>query len=529
VSEPKDTGRRPVTGAWTPAVRLVPSWTEPAAAAASTVIGGPLGRHAVIGRSRFWTPLRVLLLGAVLVLAAGWLVKAPCLQQTPDGDSAGPAGLVLDWRADRQYVAMCYSDIITLYGGERLDGAGLPYQTSWTTSDPGSAADQRHYLDYPVVSGLLMWESAQLSRHYGALTAHARWLPTGLPEVVFFDVTAALLAACWLVVVWAVRRARPWRPWDASLVALSPLALLHVFTGLDALAVAAATGGLYAFARGRPTLAGVLLGLASAAKLYAALLLIPVLLAAHARRRTAARAARTAHTGESGTSARRVGDLGSADPGADPGAGAGRLVGTSVLTWVVVNAPIAVAFTPGWLEFFRQAIREAPGPDSLYSVLGYFTGWAGFDGRLAPGATPWVLDQVVLGLVVAAVAGVAVLARLAPRPPRLASLCFLLVAAVLLVNKAWSPQFSLWLVPLAVLALPRWRLLMAWMAADALVWVPRMYYYLGVDNKGLPPDPFLAMVLIRDALVVLIMVMVVRSVLRPATDPVLAWRPGEPL
>jgi uncharacterized membrane protein len=525
VSDPKDTGLRPVAGAWTPVVRLVPSWTEPASVAASTLIGGPLGRHAVIGRSRFWTPLRVLLLGAILVLAAGWLVKAPCIQQTPDGDSANPAGLTLDWRADRQYVAMCYSDVITFYGGERLDG-GLPYKTFWNTSDPGSVANQRHYLDYPVVSGFFMWEAALLTRHYEAITAHARWLPTGLPEVVFFDITAAFLAACWLVVVWAVRRARPWRPWDASLVALSPLALLHVFTGLDALAVAASTGGLYAFVRGRPTLAGVLLGLAAAAKAYAALLLIPVLLAAHARRRTTARAE---PAGESGILAGRVADFGSADPGADPSAdpGAGRLVGTSVLTWVLVNAPIAVAFTPGWLEFFRQGIREAPGPDSLYNVLGYFTGWAGFDGRLPPGATPWVLDRVVLGLIVAAVVGVAVLARLAPRPPRLASLCFLLVAAVLLVNKAWSPQFSLWLVPLAVLALPRWRLLMTWMAADALVWVPRMYYYLGVDNKGLPPDPFLTVVLIRDALVVLIMALVVRSVLRPATDPVLAWRAGE--
>ena len=62
------------------------------------------------------------------------------------------------------------------------------------------------------------------------------------------------------------------------------------------------------------------------------------------------------------------------------------------------------------------------------------------------------------------------------------------MAAFLLVNKVWSPQYSLWLVPLAVLALPRWRLLLAWMLVDALVWVPRMFYYLTPADKGLPPD-----------------------------------------
>ena len=100
------------------------------------------------------------------------------------------------------------------------------------------------------------------------------------------------------------------------------------------------------------------------------------------------------------------------------------------------------------------------------------------------------------------------------------------MAAFLLVNKVWSPQYSLWLVPLAVLALPRTRLLLAWMAIDALVWVPRMFFYLTPAEMGLPPGWFLATVLLRDAAVVGLVVLVVRSVLRPATDPVRAT--GDP-
>jgi hypothetical protein len=52
--------------------------------------------------------------------------------------------------------------------------------------------------------------------------------------------------------------------------------------------------------------------------------------------------------------------------------------------------------------------------------------------------------------------------------------------------------------------------------------VPRMYYYLTPENMGLSPDWFLGTVLLRDAAVVGLCVLVVRSVLRPVTDPVRA-------
>ena len=83
--------------------RVVPSWADPVAARASRIVGGPLGRHALLGRQWFWTPLRVILLFATITLALGWLVKVPCLQTYRD--SAGT--LQVDWRDGRQYLAMC--------------------------------------------------------------------------------------------------------------------------------------------------------------------------------------------------------------------------------------------------------------------------------------------------------------------------------------------------------------------------------------------------------------------------------------
>ncbi len=115
-------------------------------------------------------------------------------------------------------------------------------------------------------------------------------------------------------------------------------------------------------------------------------------------------------------------------------------------------------------------------------------------------------------------AAIAYIALTAPQRPRVAQLAFLTVAAFLLVNKVWSPQFSLWLVPLAVLALPHRRILLAWMTIDMLVWVPRMLYLWGEANKGLPEQWFTATVLIRDLAVIGLMVLVVRQIYRPELD-----------
>jgi uncharacterized membrane protein len=461
---------------------VIPSWTDPLIAGASRVIGGPLGTHALVGRSRFWTALRVVLLLAVVVLALGWLGKAPCLQQyvTDDGSTA------LDWRNNRQYVAMCYSDTVPLYGIERLESGTVPYRDPWI-QDAGTANEQVRYMEYPVLTGFFQYANARLAAGWLALAASLPWLPTGLPVVVYFDISAAWLALAWLVAVWAVCRLRPHRPFDAALVACSPLALVHVFTNFDALAVGVATAAMLAFARRRGVLAGVLLGLAAAAKVYPLLLLLPVVLVGLRRR--------------------------------DPGP-ALRTTLAALLTWGAANAPVALAYPPGWWEFFRLNTERPADPDSLWYVVSYFTGWTGFDGDLDPGQVPTLLNAVIVGLFAAACVAVAVLARHAPRPPRLASLAFLVVAAFLLVNKVWSPQYSLWLVPLAVLALPRWRLLLAWMTLDALVWVPRMFYYVGPAARGLPPDWFLVTAVARDLFVVALMAVVVRTVLRPETDPV---------
>ena len=68
----------------------------------------------------------------------------------------------------------------------------------------------------------------------------------------------------------------------------------------------------------------------------------------------------------------------------------------------------------------------------------------------------------------------------APTTPRLAQLGFLVVAGFLLVNKVYSPQYVLWLLPLAVLARPRWRDQLIWQACE-VVYFASVWWYLGGD------------------------------------------------
>ena len=86
-------------------------------------------------------------------------------------------------------------------------------------------------------------------------------------------------------------------------------------------------------------------------------------------------------------------------------------------------------------------------------------------------------------LMLLACAGVAALALTAPRRPRFAQLAFLIVAAFILTNKVYSPQYVLWLIPLAALARPRWRDFLIWQACEVMYFLG-IWMYLAYTTSG---------------------------------------------
>lgn len=468
--------------------RDCPSRTDVLGAALADVVGGPVGRHALIGRTRFMTPLRVMFVIALVFLALGWSTKAACLQTT----GTGPGDKrVANWDNQRAYYELCYSDTVPLYGAELLSQGKFPYKSSWVETDSTGAPQIQYngrlavrYMEYPVLTGLYQYMSMAIAKTYTALS-NVTPLPVIAEVVMFFNAAAFGLAIAWLATVWATSGLAGRRIWDAALVAASPLLIFQIFTNFDALATAFAMGGLLAWARHRPWLAGLLIGLGAAAKLYPLLFLGPLVVLGI-----------------------RTGRLGAV----------GRTALAAAVTWLAVNLPIMVLYPRGWSEFFRLNTRRGDDMDSLYNVVKSYTGWRGFDPVRGFWEPPMVLNTVVTVLFALCCAAIAYIAFTAPQRPRVAQLIFLVVAAFLLTNKVWSPQFSLWLVPLAVLALPHRRILLAWMTIDALVWVPRMYYLYGNPNRSLPQQWFTTTVLLRDIAVIVLCALIIRQIYRPRED-----------
>ncbi|MFW0786131.1 glycosyltransferase 87 family protein [Gordonia sp. CPCC 206044] len=454
--------------------RVAPSRTDPIVEAASDVVGGPVGRHAVIGRSRYWTPLRVVFALALCTLALGWFGKAGCLQQAPaDANSTG-SSMRLDWDDQRQYTNLCYSDVIGLFGAEKLDQGEFPYSTYWYEEGPDGQQGKR-YMEYPVLTGLYMYGAAWVARAWES--AHEKWgVPGALAVVLFFDLVALGLALFWLVTIWATALTARTRIWATWMAALSPLVIVHIFTNFDAIAMAMVALAILSWSRRKPWLAGVFIGLGTAAKLYPVLLLVVLLV-------LCLRAGKVREFVQAAACALGV--------------------------WVAVNLPILIMYPRGWWEFFRYNADRAAESDSLYRVI---SDAAGF--RWDPGA----LNALSLALLVLVAVGVGAVALTAPQRPRVAQLAFLMVAGFLLVNKVWSPQYSLWLVPLAVLAIPHTRLLFAWMVIDALVWIPRMSLYLDPERRWLPDQWFTAIIVVRALMVIALCVVVLWQIWNPADD-----------
>ena len=124
-----------------------------------------------------------------------------------------------------------------------------------------------------------------------------------------------------------------------------------------------------------------------------------------------------------------------------------RTLGVALVVWLAVNLPVMLKAFHGWAYFYTFSRSRGESSGSVWLALTDM-------GHHVPDAD---LNRVVTILLLAMFAGIAWIALRAPRRPRLAQLAFLTVAAFLLVNKVYSPQYVLWLVFLFPLARPRWR------------------------------------------------------------------------
>jgi uncharacterized membrane protein len=429
----------------------------------SQAIGGPLGEHAVrpdARRGRFWTVPRIILALLCMTLALSWVQKSPC----QDGD----------WQKNVQYTRFCYTDVLALYYAEGINEGKVPYRD--------------HPVEYPVVTGYFM----------GALGLPVHALGEKYPQINqgkwFYNANALVLSALAVASVAMILALRRRRPWDAAIFALSPIVLITATVNWDFLAIGLAVFGLYAWARRWPVVAGLLLGLGCAAKLWPLFILGPLLVL--------------------GLRARRLTQVWMATAAA-------------VVAWLAVNIPVAVLYRDSWLRFFElNHSRPIDWGTSWYIGRYLDSKWnTGAPGDQGP--FQWLSDHVPVlnylsyALTALACLAIAALCLLAPRRPRLSQLAFLVVAAFLIFSKVWSQQYVLWLLPLIVLARPRWGAIMAWTVAEIGYFTAFYAELLGAGGKPVIPEgTFVLASSLRLITVAVLCGLVVREVWRPELDAV---------
>ena len=131
------------------------------------------------------------------------------------------------------------------------------------------------------------------------------------------------------------------------------------------------------------------------------------------------------------------------------------------------------------------------------------------------------VNSLASGSFLLACAAIAWLVLRAPQPPRLASLAFLTVGAFVLTNKVYSPQYVLWVLPLAVLARPRWRDLLIWQAAESAYFVGIWWFLVGygTQDKGLHEGWYVAATAAHWLATAWLMALVARDAWSPQPRP----------
>ena len=335
------------------------------------------------------------------------------------------------WGSPDVYVHMCYSDLSALYGAREINVDRWPYESS------------ENSVEYPVITGLVMWATGQAINDEGGFRA-------------YFDLNVLLLALLFIVSAWLLWRIKPEY---ASLLSLSPAVIGSLYINWDIWAVAAALLAIFLFRHERHDLSALALGVAIATKFFPIVLLLPVILFFK------------------GQLSKTI-----------------RYLAITSLSWLAINLPIALTSFEGWSRFYKMNFDRSNDLGSIWYAL------------QLRGIT--IENSTLISLVLVILAALAITNSANQSKvgsfETFAITSFLTVAAFVTISKVYSPQYVIWLTPLALIALRRkvdrsafW----IWQGGEAIYHVAIWQYLASYTGAkfGLPEGLYAISILIRVA------------------------------
>jgi uncharacterized membrane protein len=322
-----------------------------------------------------------------------------------------------------------------------LYGAREINKDVWPYSSPENS------VEYPVITGIVMWATGLL---IGDENGYRQ----------YFDLNALLIAFLMIAAAVIVRRMRPEY---ASYFPLAPAVIGSLYINWDLWAVVPALISLLLFSRQRRNLSALFLGIAIATKFFPIVILIGVSLVMW-------------------RSERRIKLL--------------QFFAITFGTWALINIPVALSNYDGWWRFFKLNIERKNDLGSLWYALSLLK-------------LPTLdLNYFSILLFLLTLFALTYFYRLIPasreQNANLMTISFLAVAAFVTISKVYSPQYILWLTPLAVIAMTRSeerRAFWIWQGGEALYHLAIWQYLASYTGAkfGMPTNIYALVILIRIA------------------------------
>jgi len=250
-------------------------------------------------------------------------------------------------------------------------------------------ASDTNSVEYPVLTGLVMYATS--------FVAHS--------PISYFNFNALLLALLFIFVIFIVRKIQPEFTY---LVPVAPAMIASLYINWDLWAIATMMLAIYWFDRKAYLYSSIALAVSISTKFLPVFLLLPIIFILWR--------------------SNQIREI-------------VKYAATTFGMWLAINLPFALTTPTGWWRFYKLNLSREADWGSL---------WLAFS-QLGLGLAN--LNYLAVLLLLIGLTSFVIFLFEVKNTPTLASVAFIVLAIVMVASKVYSPQYVLWLTPLAVIAL----------------------------------------------------------------------------
>jgi uncharacterized membrane protein len=294
-------------------------------------------------------------------------------------------------------------------------------------------------VEYPVIQGAIMWITAKV-------------IPSGINN--YFYTSALLLALLFIFISFITFKMKPE---FGYLLPLAPAAVACLYINWDLWAIATMMLAIYWFDRRAEVASAVALGIAISTKFLPVFLLIPIAIIFFRQEKISKFL---------------------------------KYAVIAVATFALINLPVALTTPEGWWRFYDLNLNRGSDWGSLWYALSNL------------GLNLTHQNYLSILLLMIGLSALTIFLLQLRTPPTLAHTAIFVMIIVMAVSKVYSPQYVLWLTPLAVIALIDRRdltIFWFWQGAEVIYHVAIWQHLAQVTGAqfGLPVVAYSVITLVR--------------------------------